>query len=321
MKRILIHFVSIDIFSITHSSDEFDSDKDISEDYLYDEQEISVNGSEVETSDAVDISDSNSDDDEEIERELKKIKDTVALGKVIIDKINNRKEMKRELEKQQELKKGYEDLVYKVVGCNVYSEEFNIVTDVVIKFNNNSCFCKKLCNIRCSSRKNRIECTSTTCHAKKCTNRAITKCQTALTSIEHTDEKGYGLFAKQKILANTYICEYVGEVITPREKNIRYRNYGNNELEFLMELVTEKNRVVGYIDSKYVGNCARMINHSCNPNAVYVNWVAECLPRVAIYSQKDIEEGQEICCSYGIKSEDGRPCRCLEINCQGKLPF
>ncbi|CAI2348860.1 unnamed protein product [Caenorhabditis sp. 36 PRJEB53466] len=79
------------------------------------------------------------------------------------------------------------------------------------------------------------------------------------------------------------------------------------------------------------GNIARFANHSCAPNAVFVEVHSRrfekdpLIPRVAIYAKARIALGQEITISYWLKHEMGRrrnwiACRCGSDDCMRYLP-
>ena len=73
-------------------------------------------------------------------------------------------------------------------------------------------------------------------------------------TIVRRSKSGLGLFAGEDIKKKEFIIEYVGEVLTCKEADIRGGKY-------LFE--TSKNR---FIDGSTRKNTARYINHSCAPN-------------------------------------------------------
>lgn len=234
----------------------------------------------------------------------------------ILKRIRDKVEIQQEFERQKAMVNGHQ-LNFKVLPMNVYSSSFNI-QDVAIK-NIPSCKCIDDCiRGRCNLANDLMECHPGKCTAKKCTNNAISLARTQSTYINETREKGFGLFANNDIPANSFICEYIGEFINEAEVEKRSSD-GNGH--FLMSVQFAYGGIVGYIDSHRYGNCSAFINHSCSPNCQYEIWLADNLPRIAVYSLKEIARDDEITCSYGSAYERGIVCLCGNENCQGNLPF
>lgn len=278
-------------------------------------------GTEAGSSNVYDVLQVSDTDDEDLEvevKELKKVFDKKYLRDHILSLINNKPELKVELKKQRDMKDRHPSLQYDVIATNYFHDDFDLVSEMTSKFYVPNCNCKKNC-IDCLSRKSRIECHPKSCKSKaSCSNNAITKCRSASTYIKAAGDKGFGLFAGEDIPKETFICEYVGEIIKRPEMIKRVQQ---KKGYFILDIRTENGKLIAHIDSNKMGNCARMINHSCDPNASFDEWVAEFLPRVAVYSIRDIKKDEEICVYYGIKYEDGAECKCSAIHCQKKLPF
>lgn len=163
-----------------------------------------------------------------------------------------------------------------------------------------------------------MECHTGKCTAKRCTNNAITLARTQPTYVKETRERGLGLFAKFDIPAKTFICEYIGEFISEAEVEKRS---SDEKGHFLMTMQFARGGTIGCIDAHRYGNCSAFINHSCSPNCQYEIWVADNLPRIAVFSLKDIARDDEITCSYGAPYKNGIVCLCGHDNCRGNLPF
>lgn len=115
---------------------------------------------------------------------------------------------------------------------------------------------------------------------------------------------GLGLFTTTQIKKGDCIIEYIGDVITAKEANVRGGRY-------LFE--TSSNR---HIDGTTRKNTARYINHSCRAN---------CEPdtirgRVFIYAKRRIEPGEELLYDYGKEywEEYIQPKGCLCQRCVEK---
>uniref|UniRef100_A0A1I7X7L2 SET domain-containing protein n=1 Tax=Heterorhabditis bacteriophora TaxID=37862 RepID=A0A1I7X7L2_HETBA len=80
------------------------------------------------------------------------------------------------------------------------------------------------------------------------------------------DRKGYGVRAMENIMANSFICEYAGEVIGKEEVDRRAEiPHEHNYTLTIREHFTDE-VFTTYIDPRLRGNIARFFNHSCDPN-------------------------------------------------------
>jgi SET domain-containing protein len=121
---------------------------------------------------------------------------------------------------------------------------------------------------------------------------------------------GQGGFARKDIPAGTRLIEYVGERIS-KDESVR-RCEANNH--FIFTLTDQED-----LDGDVPWNPARLINHSCEPNAE-----AEFDPgdqRIWIIAHRVIPAGHEITFNYGYDLEDYRsyPCRCGAETCVGYI--
>jgi len=127
---------------------------------------------------------------------------------------------------------------------------------------------------------------------------------------------GRGAFAIRRIAAGTRIVEYTGERITHAEADARYDDAAMEQHHTYLMVVNRRT----VIDAAVGGGDARIINHSCDPNAAIV--VAR--GRVFIDALRDIEAGEEICYDYAYEREEGDdpvaetryPCRCGAPSCR-----
>jgi uncharacterized protein len=140
---------------------------------------------------------------------------------------------------------------------------------------------------------------------------------------------GRGLFARVHIPAGTRLLEYAGERVT-KEESQRRCEAGN---VYIIGLDDQWD-----IDGNHPGNAARLINHSCAPNAEAVieeevtflvregdaRPTADCsdvrtVSRIFIDTLRAISPGEEITFNYGYDLVDfhEHPCRCGAENCVG----
>ncbi|OMH81303.1 Histone-lysine N-methyltransferase, H3 lysine-4 specific [Zancudomyces culisetae] len=130
----------------------------------------------------------------------------------------------------------------------------------------------------------------------------------------------YGLFTKEHIYANEFVIEYVGELIRSRLSDSRELCYaklsGTNDCCYLFRV---DNDLV--VDATMMGNNARFINHSCNPNCTAKVIQADGTKRIVIYAKSDIAAGEEITYDYKFNRDESDRIRCLcgSVNCRGYL--
>uniref|UniRef100_A0A4W5R081 Euchromatic histone-lysine N-methyltransferase 1a n=1 Tax=Hucho hucho TaxID=62062 RepID=A0A4W5R081_9TELE len=152
---------------------------------------------------------------------------------------------------------------------------------------------------------------------RSCRNRVVQNGLRARLQLYKTQKMGWGVRALQDIPQGTFICEYVGEIITDAEAD------GRENDSFLFTL---DNKVgdVHCIDARLFGNIGRFINHLCEPNllAVRVFTMHQDLrfPRIAFFSRKPIQSGDQIGFDYGdhfwkVKSKY-YSCQCCSPRCR-----
>nr|XP_046241618.1 histone-lysine N-methyltransferase EHMT1a isoform X2 [Scatophagus argus] len=131
---------------------------------------------------------------------------------------------------------------------------------------------------------------------RTCRNRVVQNGLRARLQLFRTQKMGWGVRAMQDIPQGTFICEYVGEIVTDAEADKRE----NDSFLFTLD-----NKVgdVHCIDARLFGNIGRFINHLCEPNllAVRVFTMHQDLrfPRIAFFSSRPIKAGDQIGFDYG----------------------
>lgn len=126
-----------------------------------------------------------------------------------------------------------------------------------------------------------------TCKAgDKCQNQNFVSRNYPKLVVKATAEKGFGLFAEENILTGSFVIEYVGEIINTSELNTRLQamKQSKNENHYFMSLV--ENQI---IDAGRMGNEARFINHSCDPNCITEKWLVKNSYRIGLFAIKDIK--------------------------------
>jgi len=196
-------------------------------------------------------------------------------------------------------------------ACVLFSgQSFNYINNLlnVNKLSSNSFIleCNELC--KCS---------------QSCGNRMVQFGPKNHLSVFKTDSKGYGLRTELFISKGSFICEYAGELIGKEEAKRRAKHDSINYIFVLKEhyagSVTET-----IIDPTCIGNIGRYINHSCQPNAAIIPVrIDSPIPRLAVFSIKDIQINEEITYDYasGGGGTGKTRCFCNSVDCCGFLPF
>jgi SET domain-containing protein len=129
---------------------------------------------------------------------------------------------------------------------------------------------------------------------------------------------GQGVFAARTIRKGTRMIEYVGERIDKEESNRRgvalfeeSQKTGGASV-YIFDVNEEWD-----LDGNKPYNPARLINHSCAPNAEMVNED----DRLFLFALREIRPEEEITFDYGYDIEHflDHPCRCGSPNCVGYI--
>ncbi|CAD1473499.1 unnamed protein product [Heterotrigona itama] len=136
------------------------------------------------------------------------------------------------------------------------------------------------------------------CNRITCNNRVVQYGLTQRFQLFRTKGKGWGLRTLRHIPKGSYVCEYVGEIISDSEADHR------EDDSYLFDLDNRDGETY-CIDARRYGNIARFINHSCAPNLLPVRVFVEHqdlhFPRIAFFANRDIEADEELGFDYGEK--------------------
>jgi SET domain-containing protein len=130
---------------------------------------------------------------------------------------------------------------------------------------------------------------------------------------------GKGVFAVQPLAEGETLIEYVGEIISWPEAQVRHPHDPTNP-NHTFYFHIDAHRV---IDALFGGNSSRWINHACDPNCE-----AEAQGgRVFIKALRNIAAGEELNYDYGLiidarytaKLKAEYPCWCGAATCRGTL--
>uniref|UniRef100_A0A663FBK7 [histone H3]-lysine(9) N-methyltransferase n=1 Tax=Aquila chrysaetos chrysaetos TaxID=223781 RepID=A0A663FBK7_AQUCH len=162
-----------------------------------------------------------------------------------------------------------------------------------------------------------FECNQACTCWRSCKNRVVQSGIKVRLQLYRTAKMGWGVRALQAIPPGTFICEYVGELISDAEADVR------EDDSYLFDL-DNKDGEVYCIDARYYGNVSRFINHLCDPNIIPVRvfMLHQDLrfPRIAFFSSRAIRPGEELGFDYGDRFWDIKskyfPCQCGSEKCK-----
>ncbi|XP_071690171.1 probable inactive histone-lysine N-methyltransferase SUVR2 [Rutidosis leptorrhynchoides] len=165
---------------------------------------------------------------------------------------------------------------------------------------------------------------------KKCGNRVVQcgikrKLQVFMTS----GGTGWGLRSLEDLPKGSFVCEYVGELLTCYELYNRVsQSPKKNEYAYPVLLDAEwgdendiKDEKALCLDATYYGNVARFINHRCfDANLIEISVEVENSDRhyyrVALFTTREVKALEELTRDYGIDFDDDTlPVRAFQCKC------
>ncbi|XP_072908170.1 histone-lysine N-methyltransferase EHMT1-like isoform X7 [Hemitrygon akajei] len=152
---------------------------------------------------------------------------------------------------------------------------------------------------------------------RTCKNRVVQNGIRVRLQTYRTHKMGWGVRSLQDIPKGHFICEYVGELITDAEADVR------EDDSYLFDLDNKEGDVY-CIDARYYGNVSRFVNHLCEPNLipvrVFMSHQDLRFPRIAFFSSRDIKCGEELGFDYGDRFWDIKSkyftCQCGSEKCK-----
>ncbi|XP_053329006.1 histone-lysine N-methyltransferase EHMT1 [Spea bombifrons] len=152
---------------------------------------------------------------------------------------------------------------------------------------------------------------------RTCRNRVVQNGLKVRLQLYRTKTMGWGVRALQDIPAGTFVCEYVGELISDSEADVR------EDDSYLFDL-DNKDGEAYCIDARFYGNISRFVNHLCEPNLlpvrVFMSHQDLRFPRIAFFSSRHIPAGEQIGFDYGDRFWDIKrklfSCQCGSSKCK-----
>ncbi|CAM6103218.1 unnamed protein product [Calypogeia fissa] len=181
-----------------------------------------------------------------------------------------------------------------------------------------------------------------------CGNRVVQRGISGRLQVFFTNEgKGWGLRTVEHLPAGSFVCEYVGEIMTNME--LDQRNQEVKKMDASGQSGTHKDTYPVLLDGDWCsesglkdeealcldatryGNVARFINHRCmDANLIDIPVSIEGLDRhyyhVAFFTSRDVQAGEELTWDYKIDFEDDEHpidaflCLCKSPYCRGARP-
>ena len=126
--------------------------------------------------------------------------------------------------------------------------------------------------------------------------------------VKKSNIHGTGVFTTEPVREGQKIIEYTGEKIPGTEGD--RRSEIDEKLTYIF-ILNDKYDIDGSVN----GNEARLVNHSCDPNA-YTDIFDD---RIWIIADRNIKAGEEITYDYSFDADALEACHCGEKNCRGYI--
>uniref|UniRef100_A0A8C8JW80 Histone-lysine N-methyltransferase ASH1L-like n=1 Tax=Oncorhynchus tshawytscha TaxID=74940 RepID=A0A8C8JW80_ONCTS len=210
--------------------------------------------------------------------------------------------------------------LYKKIRSNVYVD-----VKPVSGYEATTCNCRpsgeavdRGCLDECLNRMSFAECSPGTCPCgEQCDNQHIQRHEWVQCLERFRAEgKGWGIRTKEPLRSGQFIIEYLGEVVSEHEFRSRMmEQYFAHSGQYCLNLDSGM-----VIDSYRMGNEARFINHSCEPNCEMQKWSVNGVYRIGLFALRDMSSGTELTYDYNFHSfntEEQQVCKCGSEGCRG----
>lgn len=170
----------------------------------------------------------------------------------------------------------------------------------------------------CLNRMLMIECGPKCTLGEHCLNKRFQKLQSAKVEVFKTRKKGWGLRALAELPTNSFIMEYVGEVVRSKEFRRRVKKYTKQKIKHHYFMALRSDEI---IDATVKGNLTRFINHSCEPNCETQKWTVNGDLRIGFFTIRDLQPGEEITFDYQFQryGRKAQKCYCEAPSCRGYI--
>ncbi|EOY10855.1 hypothetical protein QUC31_009792 [Theobroma cacao] len=167
------------------------------------------------------------------------------------------------------------------------------------------------------------------CHIR-CGNRVVQRGIACKLQVFLTGEgKGWGVKTLQDLPKGTFVCEYIGEILTNTELDERnMKSSGRERHTYPVTLDADwgserilKDEEALCLDATFCGNVARFINHRCfDANLIDIPVEVETPDRhyyhLALFTTRDVRASEELTWDYGIDFDDHEhPIKAFQCHC------
>ncbi|KAI6197260.1 hypothetical protein M3Y94_01203300 [Aphelenchoides besseyi] len=167
-----------------------------------------------------------------------------------------------------------------------------------------------------------IECTNDCDCLLSCKNGVVQRGRQIPVVLFRTKNCGWSIRTAAPIPQNTFVMQYIGEVITSANADKRM----DHSFQYNMDTKQTPKFVV---DAMNFGNEGRWINHSCEPNlrtlGVTASRFDDLYDELAFFAARDIKLGEELTIDYYVHVGqstviiDGKKCHCGSTFCRKSL--
>ncbi|KAK7446964.1 histone methyltransferase set2 [Stygiomarasmius scandens] len=171
----------------------------------------------------------------------------------------------------------------------------------------------------CINRLTQVECLPDDCRCGSyCKNQRFQKKEYANIDIVKTELKGFGLRAEVDIPKDTFIYEYVGDVVNNIQFKKRMRDYANEGIEHFYFMMLQKDE---FIDATKSGGLVDSQTIVVNPNCYVAKWTIGKFVRMGIFAKRHILKNEELTFNYNVDryGHQAQTCHCGEPNCVGYI--
>lgn len=181
-----------------------------------------------------------------------------------------------------------------------------------------------------------FECNALCACGESCRSRVVQNGLQTRLCVFRTQNRGWGVVTLETIRRDSFVCEYAGEVIGFEEARRRQLSQTPDDKNYIISVQEHggsQRLGVTFVDPATAGNVGRFLNHSCQPNLTMVPVrVHSVVPRLALFSGRDIEPGEELTFDYsggnaqrsdapGAGDLQRKACLCGAQSCTRFLPL
>ena len=135
-------------------------------------------------------------------------------------------------------------------------------------------------------------------------------------TVLESGKKGYGLHAAAMIRQGVFIIEYTGTYAAEKS---------DSAYQVLLKPATPTSPRI-FLDARTHGSAARFINHGCEPNVKFEQWLCsdarfgtdELISCIGVFAMRDIDVGEELLVKY--QQNPNFKCMCAAQTCSPPVP-